>query len=199
MTNTQHLLESLDPIAGSSRRGGSLPAAPRRSRLDLVEVSTWSRRQLEGAMRSARSPDPDQLCYWEWYGYNVPFFSQVLGFRKFKKGFYPAGDLLQGYNVRVKSLGGPLDPWVPVRDAEGHELHHGFYDVVAPTEPDDAYPNALLITYDCGRNPPWDPSARLRDYLVALGPDTLLGKAYVALGRLRIPVSYFVLQRASRL
>jgi hypothetical protein len=35
----------------------------------------------------------------------------------------------------------------------------------------------------------------LRDYLVRLSDDLYLGKAYVALGPGRLPVSYFVLER----
>lgn len=175
-----------------------LPPSPHRRELDLVEVATWPRERLELAMRQAPAPDPDAIAPWEWNGYNVPFFTRILGFRKFKKGFRHVGDVLQGYNVKVIQDGGPLDPWLAQRDRDGRPIHHGFYDVVLPAAPDDHYPDSLLINYDCGRNPAWDPSARLRDYLVALGPDTLLGKAYVALGAFRVPVSYFILQRADR-
>ncbi len=171
--------------------------ARRAAALDLIEVVTWSPERLEASLRCAHGPDPDLIAGWEWNGYNVPFVTRLLGFRKFKKGFLPAGDLLCGYNVKVQQQGGPLDSWVPVHDASGKPVHHGFFDVHTPVAPDDAYPNALLIDYDCGRNPTGDPSGLLRDYLVALGPHTLLGKAYAALGSLRIPISYFVLQRAA--
>ena len=168
--------------------------------LDLVEVVTWSTDQVEEAMLTSPPPDLDELLGWEFYGYNLPDFTSLLGIRKFMKGFLPGEgeELLRGYNLRVRPRGGPLDPWDVVRARSGAPLRHGFFNVVAPSPPDDLYPQSLLINYDCGRNPAWDPSGRLRDYLVALGPDTLLGKAYLALGSRRVPVSAFVLQRAGQ-
>lgn len=166
--------------------------------LDLVEVVTWSSDEVEAALLTSPAPELEELVGWEFYGYNLPDFTSLLGIRKFQKGFLPpeGEELLRGYNVRVQPSG-PLDPWDVVRTQSGAPHRHGFYDVRQPSAPDDHYPQALLIDYDCGRNPSWDPSARLRDYLVALGPDTLLGKAYLAFGKRRVPVSTFVLQRAS--
>jgi len=165
--------------------------------LDLVEVVTWSPEQVEEALLTSPAPALEHLCGWEFYGYNLPDFTSLLGIRKFQKGFLPpeGDELLRGYNVRVRPSG-PLDPWEVVRSERGAPLRHGFYDVRPASFPDDHYPQALLIDYACGRNPSWDPSARLRDYLVALGPDTFLGKAFLAFGRRRVPVSTFVLQRA---
>lgn len=177
------------------------PVAPvrRLEVLDLPEVATWTTDELEAALEAGETPDPDAIAPWEWNGYNVPFVTRLLGFRKFKKGFVPAGDYLRGYNVQVLPDGGPLDPWVVRRDRAGRAIHHGFFDVVTPTPPDDRYPHALLINYACGRNPRLDPSGALRDYIVSLGPDLMLGKAYAALGGRRVPISFFVLQRAEHL
>ena len=63
---------------------------------------------------------------------------------------------------------------------------------------DDRYPQALLLDYGCGRNPAFDPSALLRDYLVQVDPrdpDLLLGHAFLALGPARVAAGYFVLER----
>ncbi|MGE0709883.1 MAG: hypothetical protein AB7N76_25125 [Planctomycetota bacterium] len=167
---------------------------------DLVEVATWTAAELEEALREAPAPRPEQLLGWEFHGYNVADYTALLGIRKFLKGFLePEEDgevIALGHNVRVRGRGGPLDPWEIVRRPDGEPLRHGFFDVRAPRAPDDLYPQALLLDYDCGRNPAWDPSARIRDYLVALGPDLLLGKAYLAFGRRRLPVGFFVLERA---
>jgi hypothetical protein len=54
----------------------------------------------------------------------------------------------------------------------------------------------LLLDYGLGGNGLFGPP--LRDYIVQVypdDPDLLLGKAYLAFGSLRIPVSFFVLQR----
>jgi hypothetical protein len=189
----------MQTAAADSRRSSPrpLPRAGDTPSLDLVEVITWSTERLERAMREGATPDPEDIAGWEWRGYNVPFFTQVLGFRKFKKAFYYQSGELRGYNVKIVQQGGPTGPWIPQRDKHGRDAHHGFYDVVAPRAPDDVHPNSLLIDYDCGRNPVWDPSSRLRDYIVQLGPDLLLGVAYGALTKRRRigPISYFVLQR----
>jgi len=191
-------VSTLTQSAPTGRRARELaPSHPRHANLDLVEVATWSRARAEQAMEEGGTPPAEALAPWLWRGYNLPAFTGLLGFRKFYKGFeLDAERGLVGFNLRVRSQGGPLDPWVGLRNRQGQPKRHGFYDVGLPSGADNAYPHALLIDYDCGRNPALDPSSLLRDYLVALGPDLLLGKAYAALGRRRVPVSYFVLERA---
>ena len=61
---------------------------------------------------------------------------------------------------------------------------------------DARYPNSLLLDYSLGGNGLFGPP--LRDYVVQIYPDDptlLLGKAYLALVGLRIPLSFFVLKR----
>lgn len=173
-------------------------------RLTFLDLATAKEDLLEQVMRTSRSPDVRSLVGWEFKGFNTLDLTALLGFRKFKKGFYADTDVtspngrIKGYNVKVKQ-NGIADPWEPVL-SKGTPIRHGFYDVypVDPGEPDNLYPNALLINYDSGRNPPYDPSRFLRDYLVQVypdNPDLLLGKAYVALGPIRKAVSFFVLER----
>ena len=64
---------------------------------------------------------------------------------------------------------------------------------------DARYPKALLLDYSLGGNGLFGPP--LRDYVVQIypdDPDLLLGKAYVALGPLRVPVGFFVLKRLQK-
>jgi len=80
---------------------------------------------------------------------------------------------------------------------------HAWYDVgpVDLSAVDCKYPNALLLDYASQKNYLFEPSRRLRDYLVQVypdNPDLLLGKAYVALGPVRLPMSFFVLERSNR-
>jgi len=169
--------------------------------LDLVTASDET---LERILRAGRPPDARQLAGWEFKGYNSLDLTAFLGFRKFKKGFYSertpthAGERIKGYNVKVPQ-NGVTEPWEPLISG-GHPVRHGFYDAypVDPGEKDNLYPNALLINYDCGRNPIYDPSRFLRDYLVQVdpeNPDLYLGKATIAIGPWRPAVSYFVLER----
>jgi hypothetical protein len=58
--------------------------------------------------------------------------------------------------------------------------------------------HALLLDYSRADNPTYAPERGLRDYLVQLeaeSPDLYLGKAYYALGPLRIAISFFLLER----
>jgi hypothetical protein len=181
--------------------GGAASAA---RQLDLVTLATWSDDQLEAALRKGTAPTFDSIAGWEFSGYNTPQITKLLGIRKFRKGFYrvPSG-AVHGYNVKIEQNGGPLEPWVPV-ERGGEPATLGYYDVkpVAPGSKDALYPNALLLDYNSGRNPFYDPAGLLRDYLVQVdpqNPDLLLGKAYLALGPVRVPAGgYFILQRACR-
>ena len=87
------------------------------------------------------------------------------------------------------------------KPCEENPHRFGFY-TVRPAEREDidnAYPKALLLNY--GRSPrnPWFRVERaLRDYLVAVNPgdpDVLLGKAYIAVGSLRVFSNFFALRR----
>ncbi len=181
------------------------PLQPNGQRYDYVSLALADNAELEHVMRCGVRPDPALLMGWEFKGYNTFDLTQVLGIRKFKKGFYqrdPVADPqggIDGYNVQcvVNGLG---EDWFD-KIKNGESIKHGWYHCypVSLSETDNRYPNGLLINYDCDLNPMLDPSRKLRDYLVqpyADNPDLMLGKAYVAVvGPLRLFVSYFVLER----
>jgi hypothetical protein len=160
---------------------------------------------LEQVMRCGTTPELSRLSGWEFRGFNTPEILQLAGIRKFKKGFYrddatrPHQEGLQGYNVNV--VQGTLgEPWVDVERA-GKPVRMGWYEVqtVKLADPDNKYPNAVLINYArSDKNATVDPTRLLRDYLVQVhpeNPDLYLGKAFLAVGPLRVFVSYFVLER----
>jgi hypothetical protein len=71
------------------------------------------------------------------------------------------------------------------------------YFTVTPVDPvarDNRYLNAVLLDYGSGLNAPGDPTALIRDYLVRTQSGLLLGHAFLAIGRLRIPVGFFALE-----
>ena len=190
------------------KTGAKEPLQPNGERYDYYSLCVANSQSLESVMRMGIAPDLTSLAGWEFKGYNTPDFIELLGFRKFKKGFYienPSLDPKQeiaGYNVQV--LQNPLgDDWFD-KIHDGQSVKHGWYDCyqVRMTDPDCKYPNAALINYDVPRNSSLDPTRKLRDYLVQVypdNPDLLLGKAYVALfGPIRVFVSYFVLGRSNR-
>jgi hypothetical protein len=160
---------------------------------------------LETVMRTGVRPDLARLSGSEFRGFNTPEILSLAGIRKFKKGFYradpgrPHADGVQGYNVNVvqNNLG---EPWVDCT-RDGEPVRMGWYEVrgVSLADVDNKYPNAVLIDYGASpKNFAGDPTRLLRDYLVQVyadNPDLYLGKAYFAVGPLRVSVSYFVLER----
>lgn len=149
---------------------------------------------LEDVFQRGVTPDADQLVGWEFRGMNTPWFAKLFGIKKFVKGFYRGDDgRVMGFNRPVANN---------VLDGRWHvgAKRFGFYEVhpVDATSRDNAYLHALLIDYSRGGNKPWDPTNGLRDYLVQVdpaNPDLFLGKAIYALGPLRVPTSFFVLER----
>lgn len=177
----------------------------RYSWIELVQnVSNGTR---ESILRTGIAPSLDSLVGWEFRGANGSLVTRFLGIRKFVKGFYEGADRsetgptphIHGYNIVVHQnadddahLYSPSDA-APKRHGyyRAHRVVAGAYDAM--------YPNALLLDYGLGGNGPFGPP--LRDYLVQIypdDPDLLLGKAYVALGPIRIPVGFFVLERLKK-
>jgi hypothetical protein len=166
--------------------------APTSAYLDLVHQP---QRELARLMLRGEAPKPADLVGLEFRGTNMPAGSRALGLRRFIKGFTTHSDgSVVGYNRRVR--GGDLaTPWTP-STWRGQD-RFGWYAVepVAATARDNRYLNAVLLDYGSGLNTRWDPTARLRDYLVRTDAGLILGRAYVALGPARIAVGYFALEQ----
>ena len=166
---------------------------PSRAALAL-EQAPW--RELERQFVDGATPDLDQLVGWEFRGINrLPLnalpIARMIGIKKFLKGFFRADDgRVMGYNSPVEM--NALDGQWNVGDKR-----FGFYEVypVDPTARDNFYLHAVLLDYGRGGNKATDPSRGLRDYLVQLDDDLLLGKAYYAVGPARVRTNFFILER----
>ncbi len=154
---------------------------------------------LEQVFLRGVTPDPDRLAGWEFRGMNIAFWAPYSPIQKFVKGFYrEPGGALCGFNEPVVQ-NGPRSAWI-AKPRDDDPKRFGFYTVepVDPASRDNAYLHALLLDYGRGGNFPLDPASRLRDYLIQVEPgcdDLLLGKAYLALGHLRVASNYFLLER----
>ncbi|MCA9604763.1 MAG: hypothetical protein KC619_04185 [Myxococcales bacterium] len=177
------------------------PDGDRYSWLEILrDVSNGQR---EAMMHAGVAPAFEDLAGWEFAGGNTLTVVRLFGIRKFAKGFYegPARDagpepFIQGYNIPVKNDAD--DAPHQLQPSPEKPKRFGFYRVHTPVEGarDARYPNALLLDYSLGGNGLFGPP--LRDYVVQVypdDPDLLLGKAYLALAGLRIPLSFFVLKR----
>ncbi len=155
--------------------------------------------ELEKVFQRGSMPDLDALVGWEFRGINhLPLnilpLAQIAGIKKFVKGFFRNEDgTVMGYNSPVKNN---------VLDGRWHVApkRFGFYKVAAvdPTATDNKYLHAVLLDYGKGGNKVYDPTSLLRDYVVQVdkkNPDLFLGKAYGALGPLRVPTNFFILER----
>ena len=165
-------------------------------------TKTHSRQaDLEEIIRAASAPKPETLAGWEFRGYNVPWFTKLLGIQKFIKGYFPAGPgRVEGYNIPVRQNGFE-NPWEHLPDADAPK-RFGFYKVLPfdPAARDNYYPASILLNYGASAHNPFYRVERvIRDYLVQpdpKNPDIVLGKAYLALAPgARVFSNFFVLER----
>jgi hypothetical protein len=167
---------------------------------EMLRVAGLGRRGLEEIMVRGDTPDPAKLAGWEFRGTNTPAWAKLAGIKKFMKGFFfDDSKQLWGYNMPIRQTA-LSQPWILQKPEQPKRF--GFYQVneVDAESRDNAYLHALLLDYGKGGNKAYDPTGTLRDYLVRVergSDDLLLGKAYVAVGPARVPVSYFVLERQS--
>jgi len=160
------------------------------------------RAELARLLREGHPIDPAAIADFVYRGTSlgIPSWVEQLAWKVFAKTFHrePATGVLRGWNVRIRQQGldGPLDPLL----RRGRPLTFGHFRVAACDE--YVMPVAvrgLMLDYGRGGNARLDPTARLRDPVVALTPgsvDVLLGWSYLDLGVARIGTpSYFLLER----
>ncbi len=164
----------------------------------LLALEKQSPSELETVFLRGRAPRLESLAGWEYRGLNVPWWTRVVGIKKFVKGFFfRSAGALYGYNCPVAQS--PLaEPW-RARPSDEHPKRFGFFRVSAvdAAASDNRYLHAVLLDYGSGGNPLWDPTRGLRDYVVQLDErgDLLLGKAFYRLGPICVPTNFFLLQR----
>ncbi len=189
-------------VASSSQARGSSPRIYQPSGLPSVaalRLEQTPMHELEKVFQRGVTPDLEALVGWEFRGINhLPLnalpLAQLVGIKKFVKGFVrDDSGRLMGYNSAAKN--NALDGRWHVAPSR-----YGFYETapVDPTARDNAYLHAVLLDYGKGGNSAMNPMSLLRDYVVqvdAKNPDLFLGKAYGAIGPLRIPTNFFILER----
>ncbi|HEU0032908.1 MAG TPA: hypothetical protein VFQ53_19890 [Kofleriaceae bacterium] len=158
--------------------------------------------QLDVAFLRGTTPDVDHLVGWEFRGINHPGWARLAGIKKFVKGFFRDDDgKVMGYNSPV--VQNVLDGRWHTKPSDTAPKRFGYYEVIPvdATARDNAYLHAVLLDYGRGGNKLYDPTRGIRDYLVQVDPDNpdlYLGKAYYALGPLRVHSNFFILERFRR-
>jgi hypothetical protein len=174
----------------------SMTDRPSEAYLSMVATGA---RDLRRIMSRGEQPEPASLVGWEFRGTNLPARTALVGLRRFIKGFrHDEQGRPIGYNKSV--AGADLGtPWTPRAQRDGR-LAFAYY-TVAPVDPeavDNRHLNALLLDYGAVPEPERGLARRLRDYVVRVEPgsdELLLGHAFAAVGRHRVPIGWFVLER----
>lgn len=191
--------------APSSSTGSPAAAPPALSPFPTpaaLALEGATRDELELVMVRGARPDLDALVGWEFRGINHPAWARIAGIKKFVKGFYRREDgRVMGYNSPAAQ--NVLDGRWRTKPSDTAPKRFGFYEVmpVDATARDNAYLHAVLLDYGRGGNRRIDPTSAIRDYLVQVdpaNPDLFLGKAYLAIGPLRVHSNYFILERLRR-
>lgn len=156
-------------------------------------------RDLERLLVNGDTPSCPAISGWSYRGYNYAWIAGKTGIRVFIKDFYntEAGAMFGRSTILVQ---GGLDLFGDIEPNQKNVKRRIRYRVqpVDPNARDNRYPRALLLDYSAGGNPRTDPASWLRDYLVRVEPgndDLLLGKAYFAIGPVRLAVGYFLIER----
>lgn len=153
------------------------------------EVCAMSGAALAAAFAAGKGPEPAELAGHEWRGTNTPWFTQLLGIKRFIKGLFAGDRGVEGYNIPVKRL------WEK-QPSEAAPKRFGFYVVV---EDDGRHPGSVLLDYGASpRNKVWQVERLLRDYVKDVGGGVMLGRAYLAFGPVYVPVSWFVLEKLAK-
>ena len=176
---------------------------PDGSRYDFERLVATPLKTIEEIFQRGTMPKMTEMAGWEFQGRNLSFMSIILRIRRFTKGFLPLPEgaldstVIDGYNILIKQKGGQDKPWIPWT-RKGVPLKHGFFKVHTAPHGDDKYPHAIFFDYAEGVNPWWHPGRTLKDYTVQVYPDDptlLVGKAYLALGSLRIFGGHYLMRR----
>ena len=83
--------------------------------LTFDELTTYDNRRLEPLMASGGMPTAGDLVGYEFRGWNIQALTDVIGTRKFIKGFYggaPGESTSWGYNMPVEQNRRD-QPWLP--------------------------------------------------------------------------------------
>ncbi len=165
------------------------------------ELAGLTPADLEALLREGRKAAPEALVGYLWHGMALAMAAPLFSlFGRFGKTFYddPLRKKVRGWNVRMRQ---DEAAWAPAL-FRGRPVTYGHYELI--THPAGGlaatYPNAFLIDYGKGGNRAWDPLALVRDWIVEVDDDVLLGRMYLALGGRQVPTpSYFGLARGTPL
>ena len=163
-------------------------------------LSSATNEELEPFKNTSPVPTADSLTGFDFRGWNVAKNAEILGIRKFIKGFFrdPAKGADFGYNMPVIQNGFE-EPWQP-KLKDGKEKRYFFFGVLPGSQVDDAIlPRTLVVDYrKWPANFVLSPPTYTVDYLVNPDPanrDLVLGKSYLQALGLKPFLGFFIIER----
>lgn len=170
--------------------------------LTFDELTKYDNRRLDPLMVSGGVPALTDVLGYEFRGWNIQGLTEVLGTRKFIKGFYtedPAAPTAWGYNMPVEQNGRDK-PWVS-KQKNGQPVRYYFFGLLpGPKLKDAIYSRLLVVDYrKWAEYSPFNPVRYTVDYLVFPEPanrDLLVGKSYAQLTHgIRPLLGFFIMER----
>jgi hypothetical protein len=192
--------DSRNTTLGRATRSASCasPTVPVASTFE--QLASLRNDQLEAVLKAGTPPTAADLTGYEFRGWNQNSGTDIIGTRKFIKGFYgvmPDGTGW-GYNMPVEQTG-MNQPWKP-KQQNGKDIRYGFFRLLPGTRmKDSVYPAMLVVDY---RQWPdyfvLSPIKYTVDYLAFVdpgNPNLILGKSYSQFLGLRMFLGFFLLDR----
>ena len=174
-----------------------VPNAPRDDIMDTTGHGLLYYRRI---MRQGTTPTVQELNG-QWRGVNRGIV-EVAGYNQFIKDIRPQNGRWQGDNIQVKQVKSHqvrYSGWQPVikKSTMGYNPtveRRGQFAVRGPNYR-GPFGHGADFSYRDGGNPKNDPARLLQDRVTKIDDNHMIGRATANFGPIRIPLSYFVLER----
>ena len=165
--------------------------------VDIMDTRNFTLFDYRKMFTECRAPQPDELVG-RWRGVNKGIV-ELAGYRQFIKEVTPTPCDLRGDNIIVEQVSNDLlrsIGWAPVAGMpeEGYVSRVGAFQVQQPHGV-GKFKHGAVFNYRAGENKATDPVRLLVDRVVVLDRNHLLGRVTANFGPVRIPLSYFTLER----
>lgn len=166
-------------------------------RVDVMDTRNFTLRDYRKMFSAGRSPTSDELVG-QWRGVNKGIV-ELVGYRQFIKQIVPTPCDLRGDNISVEQVSNDLlrsMGWAPLAGPpeDGYVSRIGGFQVQEPSGL-GRFKHGAVFNYRDGDNEPRDLARLLVDKVVVLDRNHLLGRVTANFGPLKIPLSYFTLER----
>lgn len=165
--------------------------------VDIMDTRNFTLLDYRKMFKEARTPAPQELVG-RWRGVNKGIV-ELVGYRQFIKEIVPTECELTGDNIQVKQVSNDMlraIGWAPIAGMpeEGYVSRLGYFQV-QPPRGKGTFKHGAIFSYRDGANQKSDPVRLLVDKVVVLDRNHLLGRVTANFGLVRIPLSYFTLER----